>query len=211
MPPEHSAQMLALSALLTARVASSAWPDRAAVAVQIPVPVPGVRVAPADREHLMALADQVLGHAAAGREVGDVVLVDHRRDDQHRVLVDLLGRRRVLDQLEHLGAEDHRARRDGQIAAHLECARLDHRRDARRLRHVRSQCPEPAQRAQAAGVHQRLDCGRVQQRIVARRCRSDQVGQDEPQPLVIPPVELGVRQQLRWRSARPPGRSGGRA
>ena len=157
--------------------------------------MPGVRVAPADREHLVALADQVLGHAAAGREVGDVELVDHRRHDEHRVLVDLLGGRGVLDQLEHLGTEDHRARRDGQVAADLEGTRLDHGRHPWRFGQVREQGAKAAERAEPARVDQRLDGGRVQQRVVAGRGGRDEVRQHEPQPLVVAPVQLGASHQ----------------
>ena len=44
----------------------------------------GVRVAPRDHEDLLALLDEPLDHAAAGREVEHVVLVDRRRDEQQR-------------------------------------------------------------------------------------------------------------------------------
>ena len=54
--------------------------------------------------------DRVLDHAAPRREVGDVVLVDHRRHEQQRPLAHLRGLRRVLDELEHRRAQHHRAR-----------------------------------------------------------------------------------------------------
>src|SRR3712207_8887834 len=38
---------------------------------------------PRQREDLLPLLDQVLDHAAVGREVDDVVLVDHRRREEH--------------------------------------------------------------------------------------------------------------------------------
>jgi hypothetical protein len=90
------------------------------VGVKAPAGVPGVRVAPGDHEHLLAVLNQVLDHAAAGCQVQHVVLVDGRRHDEQRYLPDLIGLRPVLDQLQDLGAQHHCSRRDGDVAAHLE-------------------------------------------------------------------------------------------
>ena len=68
------------------------------------------RVAPADDEDLVALRDQVLDDRAAGREVPDVELVDLRRHDEDRARPDLVGLRRVLDQLQVVLGVDDRAR-----------------------------------------------------------------------------------------------------
>ena len=83
---------------------------RARVGVEVPVGVALGRVAPGDREHLLAVLDRVLHHAAARRQVGDVVLVDHRRREQQRPLAHLRGLRLVLDELEHRRAQHDRAR-----------------------------------------------------------------------------------------------------
>ena len=91
------------------------------------------------------LADQVLHHAPAGRQVHHVELVDHRRDDQQRDLPDRGRDRAVLDQLEHRGAQHHRPGRDGQVHADLERVRLDHRRHPRRRPPCRTRkCRRPA-------------------------------------------------------------------
>ena len=87
--------------------------DGLTVGVDIPLGVPGVRVAPGDHEHLQALADQVLHHAPAGRQVHHVELVDHRGDDQQRDRPDRGRDRAVLDQLEHRGQQHYRPGRDG--------------------------------------------------------------------------------------------------
>ena len=50
--------------------------------------------------------------------------------------------------------------------------------------------------AQAAGVDSRLPRGRADQRVVARRGYGDEIGQHELQALVVPPVQLGVSEQL---------------
>ena len=84
--------------------------DRGRVGVEVEVALLGVRVAPGDDEHLLALAHEPLDHAAPRREVEHVELVDRRRREQQRDLADLLRLRRVLDELEDLGAQDDRAR-----------------------------------------------------------------------------------------------------
>src|SRR6478672_9163609 len=48
------------------------------VSVDVPVAIPGVGISPREHEHLLAVADQVLDKAPVGREIGDLVLVDHR-------------------------------------------------------------------------------------------------------------------------------------
>jgi hypothetical protein len=84
--------------------------DAARVGVQVPVAALGVRVAPRDDEDLLARGHEVLDHAALGRDVDDVELVDHRRDDHERLLAHLLGGRPVLDELERRPAQDDGAR-----------------------------------------------------------------------------------------------------
>ena len=80
--------------------------DRVAVGVDAPRPVLGGGIAPGDREDLVALAHEILDHAAARRDIHDVVLVDHRRHQQQRDGVYLLRLRGVLDQFEYLTAVD---------------------------------------------------------------------------------------------------------
>ncbi len=66
------------------------------------MPLGGVGVAPGDREHLLLLAEQPLHHAPPRRDIEDVELVDRRGDEQQRHVIDLVGDRPVLDQLEHV-------------------------------------------------------------------------------------------------------------
>ena len=89
MPPAHRPITWVLSAPVISSTASSASSTAPRVGVEVPVGVALGRVAPGDREHLLAVLDRVLHHAAARREVGDVVLVDHRRREQQRLLVHL--------------------------------------------------------------------------------------------------------------------------
>ena len=166
--------------------------DGLTVGVDIPLGVPGVRVAPGHHEHLQALADQVLHHAPAGGQVHHVELVDHRRDDHQRDLPDRGRDRAVLDQLELRGSQDHRPGRDGQVHPDFERVRLDHGRHPRRNRHVGEEMPQARQGAAAAGVEGGLDRRRVQQRVVARGQRVDQVGQHEADPFGVALVQAGL-------------------
>ena len=107
MPPEQAAlRWTGLPVMRGDRVAR--LEDRGGVGVEVEVALLVVRVAPGDHEHLLALADQVLDQAAPRGEVEHVVLVDRRRDEQQRDLAHLVGLRRVLDQLEDLGAHGRR-------------------------------------------------------------------------------------------------------
>src|SRR6202012_5038394 len=123
--------------------------DGLAVRVEVPLGVPRVRVAPGDHEHLQALADQVLHHAAARGQVHHVELVDHRRDDQPRDLAYLGGDRTVLDQLEYRGPQHYGTRRYGEVRADFERVVLDYGRDPRCDRHVAEEMPQARHRAPA--------------------------------------------------------------
>jgi hypothetical protein len=66
----------------------------------------GLRIAPGDEEHRVALLHGV-AHEGVGRlQVEDVELVDAGRHDQQRPL-GTFSSRRVLDQLDQLVLEDH--------------------------------------------------------------------------------------------------------
>ena len=192
MPPEQAPVSTVCSLPVIRAAASMASRMACAVGVEIPFRVPGVRVAPGDHEHLQAAADQVLHHAPPGRQVHHVELVDHRRDDHQRDLPDRGGGRAVLDQLEHRGPQDHRPGRDGQVHAHLERVRLDHGRHPGRDRHVGGEMPQALQGAAAAGVDGGLHRRRVQQRVIARGQRVDQVGQHEADAFGVGLVQAGL-------------------
>ena len=153
----------------------------------------GVRVAPGDHEHLLALADQPLDHAAPGREVEHVELVDRRRREQQRDLAHRLGLRRVLDQLEHVGAQHDRARSQREVLADGELAGVDGRRAGRGK--SRRKCRAPRDEVRAALVDARLDHGRVRPREVARRERVEHVAGGEARLALGAPVQLGVGDQ----------------
>ena len=111
------------------------------VGVEVPVALGRRRVAPADREVRHAGVDHVLDQAAPGADVGDVELVDLRRDGDERPGEGRLAGRRVLDQLEHLAAVHDLARGDGEVAAHGERTGVDRRRHAAVVAEVVSHVP----------------------------------------------------------------------
>ena len=154
-----------------------------------------VRVAPRDHEDLHPLADEVLDEAAPRREVEDVVLVDRRRDEEQRDLVDLLRRRLVLDELEDLRAEHDRARGGGDVAADLELRGVDALRQSRRPGDVGREAPRAADQVRAALVDDRAQDGRIGEREVAGRDGVEHVARREARLTLRLPVELGVRDQ----------------
>ena len=86
MPPEHTPASAVRSVAGDPLDGVQRLQDRLHVGVQPPVGVPGVRVAPGDHEHLLALPHEVLDQAPARGQVQRVVLVDRRRHDQQRDL-----------------------------------------------------------------------------------------------------------------------------
>ncbi len=80
------------------------------------------RRSPAHHEDAVALRDGVADQRVLGLQVEDVELVDARRHEQDRPLVHLRRQRLVLDQLEQLVLEDHRALGRRDVAADLERA-----------------------------------------------------------------------------------------
>ena len=87
------------------------------IIVQSQIPVMGRRVVPGDHEDRVATIDQVFDERIAGREVQNVVLHDPGRHDQHRLVMDLLGGWRVLNELNQPVAVDHLPLRDCDIFA----------------------------------------------------------------------------------------------
>ena len=129
------------------------------------------RVEVADREDRAAVLDGPLDEAAAGREVHHVVLVDPGRAAQQRPGVDLLGLRRVLDELHELVAEHDLARGRGEVAAHLEAAGVDLARPAVVVDQVVEEGHRALDDARARGVERPLQGGRVQREEVRGRQR----------------------------------------
>ena len=116
------------------------------------------------------------------------------------------------------GPQDHRTRCDGQVHPDFERVRLDHGRHPRRDRHVGEEVPQARHGAAAAGVDGGLRGRRVQQRVVARGQRVDQVGQHEANAFGVGLVqaspgydtlrglrggEVGLHRAVQQRVARP--------
>jgi hypothetical protein len=138
---------------------------RLRVGVEVEMALRSVGVAPRDREHLLLLAEQPFHEAPPGRDVEDVVLVDPRRNEQQRHLVHPLGRRPVLDQLEYVGPQHHRAGRYRKISAHLELRHIDAGGEMRRARDIAQETPPASHQVGAADVdtllqHRRFDQGK---------------------------------------------------
>ena len=117
----------------------------------------------------------------SGREVEDVEAVDPRREDHHRRLQHLVGRRRVLDQLVERRLLDHLARRRREVAPDLERAGLGLRQLPGRdvLEHV----GEALEQVLAARFDRPLEHLRIGQREVRRAHRVDEAARREAQLL----------------------------
>ena len=165
------------------------------VGIHAPICVTSRGIAPGDREHLMPCLDQVLDHAATRCEVQRVVLVDRRGDEQHRLLVHLLGRCVVLQQLEHRRTVHHLPRRDGDVAAHRESARVDHARDPRSRGDISDERAGASDPGTPTGVDRLLQ-RRGGQRGVRRRHGIEDVVHDEAQPIDVAPRQVSVHQGL---------------
>ncbi len=144
----------------------------AGVGVEVPRALLGGRVAPAEQEHLDALAGRVLDEAAPGAQVEEVEAADRRRDEDQRALVHLLGGGLVLHDLAHLVALHHGAGREREVLAHLERVALDHRGHAAVVAQVADEVADAAHEAHATGVERALDRGRVGGEVVGGRQRA---------------------------------------
>ena len=114
-------------------------------------------------------------------EVEDVELVDPRRHDQQRRLVDLLGRRRVLDELDQLVLEHDLARRGRDVLADLEGLHvgLADRELALAALEVGQQVLQALDQVLALALDRRLHDLRVGQGEVGRRHRVDELARIE--------------------------------
>ena len=135
-----------------------------------------------------------------GRQVHEVVLVDLRGHQDQRDGADGVGRRRVLQQLAHLVAEDDGAGGDRQVAADPEGRRVDVAGEAVIRHDVAPHVAEPRDHALAAGLEGALDDGGIEEREVGRRQGRGDDGGRQLGPLVGAPVEVGVVDQLQGRA-----------
>ena len=129
-----------------------------------------VRVDPAGHEDAEALAGQPAHQAVIGSQVGDVELVDPRREQQQRDLVHLLGGRGELQQLQDVVLVDDLARRCGDILADLELLHvgLADGQLAAAAGQVLGEVLHPAHQALAAGGHGFAEGGGVRHQEVGR-------------------------------------------
>ena len=87
----------------------------------------------------------------------------------------LLRLRPVLDEFEHVVAENNAARRHRQILPDLEGALVDHRRHARIVDEVGGHVAQTLDDAAAAGLDDALDGRRIGQRITGRQRVGDEL------------------------------------
>ena len=165
---------------------------RCDIGVEVPVTLGGGGVAPADREVGHAGADHVLDEAAAGRQVGDVELVDLRRDRDERSHVRCSAGRRVLDQLEHLAAVHHLAWGDGEVAADRERAGVDRRRQAAVVADVMREVPCTVEEAAAPRLDRLGEGAGVAEQGVGRCGRFGEQRHREAGPFAALRVELDL-------------------
>jgi hypothetical protein len=140
-----------------------------------------VGIDPGDDEDRVALLGRPLDERVLGLEVQNVELVDPRRHDQQRHLVDLLGRRRVLDQLHDLILVDDLAWGRGDVHADLEGVHvgLADGELALAALEVGQQVLEAFQQVLALGLDGGLDDLGICQREVRRRNGIDELARVE--------------------------------
>ena len=102
--------------------------------------------------------------------------------------MDLLGLRRVLDQLDQAVAEHHLARRDGEVAPRRERVGVDHGQPP--LLEVAQEVARPVGDAGAAGLHRPAQRRRVGEQQERRAGRVDELLQVEAQPLALGGLEV---------------------
>ncbi len=168
---------------------------RGDVGVEVPVAVRGGRVAPAHREVREPGSHHVLDEAAVGCEVGDVVLVDLRRDRHQRSGRHGLGLCLVLDQLEDIGAVHDVTGGGGDVVAEPEGAGVDRRRHAAVAADVAGQVAQSCEQAAAARLDGLGQRARVAGQRVRRSQRLDQQRQREPGAFAALGVEVDLVDQ----------------
>ncbi|MNF70171.1 hypothetical protein D3C84_520720 [compost metagenome] len=115
------------------------------------------RVAPADDEGLQVAAQAVARQAFFRAQVEHVELVDLWWYHQQRTLVHLLGGGAVLDQFQHVVAENHGPLAGAQALADFEGAHVDLARHAAVVDQVLGQVGEAVEQALAAGLEEAFD------------------------------------------------------
>ena len=96
-----------------------------AIVVHAEVAILRAGVLPRDHEHREALLGQIFHQRILRRQIEDVVFHDPGRHDQDRLGPDLVGRGRILDELDQPVAIDDLAGRHRDVAADLELLGAD--------------------------------------------------------------------------------------
>ena len=153
---------------------------------------------PGDDEHRQPLFHGPFDEAVLRPQIEDVILVDPGRDDQKRSGVDLLRRRRVLDQLHQVVLVDHRARRGGDVLADREGLGVGHldRQLALAALQILQQVVQALHQVLAAGLDGGAQHLRIGHDEVGRRHRVDELAGIEIHllgGLVVQPVDLAHR------------------
>ncbi len=142
---------------------------------------PLVGIDPGDHEHGVAVLGRPLDEGVLRLEIEDVELVDPGRHDQERHRIDLVGQRRVLDQLHQLVLEDDLAQRGGDVLAHLEGLHvgLADRQPTLATLEVGQQVLQTLDEVLAFALDGRLHDLRIGEREVRRRHRVDELARVE--------------------------------
>ncbi len=175
--------------------------QRLDIGVEAPVRLLLGRIAPRHAIGLDTVGGQEPDHRLFRRQVDRVIFVDLRRHDKQRPLVHLLGRGGVVDEFQHLVAEDDIALGVGKVLADLEFRGVDRGRQAAILGHVVEEILQSRHRALAARIQHRLHRRRVEDGIVRRRHRVDKDRGHQPGARGVLPLEFGLGDHVGHRLA----------
>ena len=154
----------------------------------------GRDVAPRDHEHRMPLADGPADEGVLGLQIENVIFVDARRHDHERPPADPCGRRRVLQQLDQLVAENHAAGRHREVTPDLERAVVAHRNAA--PPRVGGEIGEPLHEARSFGRERAVQHLGIGGHEIRRRERIHVLLRDEGEPALVLLRERGQRGEL---------------
>ena len=150
---------------------------------EAPLSLHGRGIAPAHREGLETLRHRVLDEAAPRGQVHHVVLVDLRRDHDHRPVSDHGGGRRVLEELADLVAVDDGTRRHGQVPTHLVGPRGDRPGHAPVVQHIPSDIADAPPDASSGRFPRPLQRFGVEREVVRRSQGRGEEANGEAGPL----------------------------
>ena len=153
-------------------------------------------VPPAHREDLETLSHGVFDEAAPGGQVHYVVLVDLRRDDDHRPVSDHGGGRRVLEELADLVAVDDGSGGHGQVPTHLVGPGGDRAGQSPVVEDIPADVAKAPPYAPSGRLPRPLEGFGVEREVVGRSQGRGEEADGEAGPLLGAPVQAGVVDQL---------------